>query len=414
MNIVFFSMVNVKSLEERNIYTDLIKELIKLGNYVTMISPIEKRFDTEDEEISGDGFRIIKPHVGNITNTPLIEKGISVLQIPRQIIKCIDKNIKNDIDLFITATPPVTMDVVMKHVKKKYKAKIYLLLKDMWPGNIFKMKLPGGRISQTAVYCVLRPHEAALYRLADSIGCMSPACLEYVIEQNPSINKSKLHINPNSIIPKPFVQMKKDEKEMIRQKYHIPLNKVCFIYGGTLGIGQGIKHVTECLEECKELDCFFLIIGKGVQKPIIDQYYEQRGRENKPLNFSVFEWIPKDDYDLLLRACDVGMIFTRKESVVPTFPSRILSYMEYGKPVLSCVSEATGVNNIIEEGHFGWGCYSDNALAFKKTVERALASDLMDYGTKSRIYLEDHYVAESSARIIIEKVNENERNIIRG
>lgn len=401
MNILFFSMVNVLSLDEKNIYTDLLRELIKQGHYVHMISPIERRFDTTDLTVHGEGYSIYKPHVGNTTNTPLFEKGKAILRMPKLIIECIDKNIESPIDLFITATPPVTIDVVIDYVKKKFNSVIYLLLKDIWPGNIFRMKLPGGILTQSAVFSILRPHEKRLYEKSDYIGCMSPACVKYILKENNSIKEEKVHINPNSITPEPFVELSSSEKKEIREKYGLPIDKVCFIYGGTLGVGQGIKHVTACLDACKDLDCHFLIVGRGVQKSILDEYYASRKIENTPLNVSVYEWIPKEDYNALVKACDVGLIFIRQESVVPTFPSRILNYMEFGKPVLSCVSEATGVNEIIESGNFGWGCISKDPIEFRRCVEEALASDLRKYGRCSRYYLEKNYKASISAQIIL-------------
>ena len=402
MNILFFSMVNVVSIKEKNIYTDLLRELVKQGHVLTIISPIEKRFDTSDQVVHGEGYTILKPHVGNVTNTPLIEKGKSIVQLPRIIIECLKENITTPIDLFITATPPVTIDVVIDFVKKKYNAKIYLLLKDIWPGNIFRMHLPGGKFTQLLVFSLLRPHEKNLYKKSDYIGCMSQACVEYILRENPDIDSGKVHINPNSITPEIYNELSSNEIKEIRNKYEIPLNKVCFIYGGTLGVGQGVKHVTECLDACKDMDCHFVVIGKGIQKGILDEYYQSRKQSNRPINVSVFEWIPKSDYDTLLKACDVGLIFIRKESIVPTFPSRILSYMEFGKPVLSCVSEATGVNEIIENGSFGWGCYSNDPREFRKCVEKALRADLKEYGKNSRAFLEENYLASRSAEIIQE------------
>jgi glycosyltransferase involved in cell wall biosynthesis len=406
VNILFFSMVNVSSMNERNMYTDLLREFIRLGNRVTMISPVEKRYQNNGAEecISGDGYRIIKPLIGNITNTPLLEKGRSSLSLPRSINICIDKYVSDKIDLFITATPPVTIDGVIKHVKKKYHAKTYLFLKDIWPGNIFKMKLPGGWLSQAMVYSVLRPHETRLYQESDYIGCMSKACMDYIVRENPRLEKSKVHINPNSIEPDPYYSITETEKKELRIRYGIPVDKLCFIYGGTLGVGQGISHVVQCLERCKQLDCHFVIVGRGVNKHLLDEYYESRKAQRGNINLTVLDWVPKPDYKKLLMSCDVGLVFIRKESIVPTFPSRILSYMELGKPIVSCVSKATGVNEVIEEGKFGWGCISDNPDDFYDTILRVIDSDIASYSTQSRYYLENNFTVENSVSIMLKQI----------
>lgn len=43
MNVLFLTLVDFKSFQERNIYTDLLREFIKHGHFVYAISPVEKR-----------------------------------------------------------------------------------------------------------------------------------------------------------------------------------------------------------------------------------------------------------------------------------------------------------------------------------------------------------------------------------
>lgn len=402
MNILFLSLANFTSLDESNIYTDLISEFIRNGHNVTAISPIEKRFDTDDADVVGENFRIIKPHIGNITNTPFFEKGKSLLRVSKQLIKCIEEKLKNaKFDLFILATPPVTNDVVATFVKNYYNARVYLLLKDIWPGNIFKVKMPGGIVSKTFVHLFFRKHEINLYNISDDIGCMSPANVAYIQDHNHNLNPQKLHVNPNSIRPTQIVAISKAQCDKIRNKYRIPKDKICFVYGGTLGPGQDVYNVVECLRACKDLDCHFLIVGRGLQSHLISEYVQN----DRPGNVTFMEWLPKDEYDAMIQACDVGLVFLRYDSNTPSFPSRILSYMNMGMPIVSCISQVSDMNEIIEEGKFGWGSYSNDPSSFVNAVNRCLKSDLTQYGTNSRKYLETHYSASNSYEIIISRMN---------
>ncbi|EKC47374.1 hypothetical protein OBE_15744, partial [human gut metagenome] len=45
--------------------------------------------------------------------------------------------------------------------------------------------------------------------------------------------------------------------------------------------------------------------------------------------------LPKEDYDIMVAACDVGMIFLDYRFTIPNFPSRLLSYMQAKIPVLA-------------------------------------------------------------------------------
>ena len=43
MNILFLTLIDFESLDERNIYTDVLREFSKHGYNLYVISPVEKR-----------------------------------------------------------------------------------------------------------------------------------------------------------------------------------------------------------------------------------------------------------------------------------------------------------------------------------------------------------------------------------
>ncbi len=402
MNILFLSLANYNSFEESNIYTDLLSEFVIHGHNVVAISPVEKRYDSPSIgfDIKYDRYRILKPRIGNITDTAFFEKGVSLLKVGRIFIDCIDNYINENIDLFIVATPPVTNDIISNYVKNKYHAKVYLLLKDIWPGNIFKVKMPGGLITKCFVHLFFRKHEKKLYSVADKIGCMSPANVSYILKNNRALSKTKVHVNPNSIRLSNNELLTNEQKNTIKNKYNIPDDKVCFVYGGTLGPGQDVYNIVKCLKACRDLQCYFIVVGRGLQAHLIKEYLEQ----DKPSNVSFFEWIPKNEYDSLIRVCDVGLVFLRYDSNTPSFPSRLLSYMNAQLPILSCVSDVTDLNSIVENGNFGWGSYSNDPDSFRQAVLKCLDSDIYKYGERSREFLENNYSASKSYQIIMEQI----------
>lgn len=166
MNILFFSLQNILSLEQSDLYSDLLREFVSNGHYVYIVSPWEKRFGRDEEVIEGDSYKIIKPKVRNVTNTPFIEKGISIITLRRILKSAIKKYVgSTQIDLFLLATPPVTEDVVVKYVKSQYNCKVYLLLKDIWPASMNDLKTPGGEPLKKLVSFVFSKWEKRLFQL---------------------------------------------------------------------------------------------------------------------------------------------------------------------------------------------------------------------------------------------------------
>lgn len=401
MNVLFLSMMYMESLDESNIYSDLLREFIKNGHHVDILCPIEKRYDFFDREVKGKGYNLFYTHVGNVTNTGFIEKGISVLKIGKQINRCIDNNLKDKkIDLFLVAVPPVTFEAVVKHVKHIYDAKIYLLLKDIWPASMFDLKTPGGNITKKIVIWIFRHWEKHLYKASDMIGCLSPGNVKYVLENNRYLSHSKVEVNPNVITPRTIEPLTEFERTVIRKKYGIPKKKICFVYGGTLGVGQNVEHIVRCLRACKDLDCHFVISGKGVQYNILKRYKD----ECKPKNLTLINGLPKKEYEKLMQSCDVGLVFLRYSAQTPNIPSRILSYMEYSLPVFSCVDPVSDLTEIVEDGGIGWGCLSNDENLFKEKIMEAMNSNLEVYKYNSRAYLETHFDAKASYDKIIQRM----------
>ena len=100
----------------------------------------------------------------------------------------------------------------------------------------------------------------------------------------------------------------------------------------------------------------------------------------------------------------MGLIFLDHRFTIPNFPSRLLSYMQNGMPVLACTDPYTDVGKIIVDGEFGWWCESDNPDAFTKTVDKALESDLRQMGENGFEYLKNNYTVEKSYNTIMQRI----------
>ena len=369
MNVLFLTLLDFSSIDERNIYTDLLREFYKNEHSVYVISPIERRVKQETRIIKTDKADILKLRIGNIQKTNVIEKGISTLTIEQKYINGIKKYFSEvKFDLVLYSTPPITFCNAIKYVKRRDGAKTYLLLKDIFPQNAVDIGMLSTSGIKGFVYRFFRKKEKRLYTISDRIGCMSQANVDYLIRNNPEINPDIVEICPNSI-EVVDMSVSDENKVAIREKYRIPLEKKVFIYGGNLGKPQGIDFMIECLksqENNKEV--YFLIVGDGTEYGKIETYVES----NKPSNVRLMKRLPKEDYDKMVAACDVGMIFLDQRFTIPNFPSRLLSYMQAKIPVLAVTDPNTDIGKVIVDGGFGWWCESNDVRAFAKSINTYL------------------------------------------
>jgi len=394
MNIIFLSLYDFDSLNENNIYIDLINEFISNNHFVYIVSPIEKRKNKKATVIQGERYKIIKPIIGNITKTNSFEKLISTLLIGIKINGYIFRNIDTSVDLVLYTTPPITLLSTIKKIVKRFHSITYLLLKDIFPQNAVDL----GLIKKTGFfnlfYKYFRNIEKELYKVSNRIGCMSQKNVDYILEHN-KIQPNKIHINPNSINTRSIKTFFNDR--LIREKYHLPTDKIIMVYGGNIGKPQGVDFLIKYLYETKDdSQIFNLVIGDGTE------VYKLRNLNDKKMikNFILLPNLDSNTFDDLIHACNIGMIFLDSRFSIPNFPSRILSYMKNKLPILAITDKVTDVRNLLQDHNIGyWSNFGDmNELL--RNLEKIKKVDLSVLKENSFKYLINNFSTEKSYNII--------------
>lgn len=402
MKLLFLTIGRMNDIESHELYPDLLRQFRKHGHKVYVVAPKERHMKEQTKIVESNGAKILYVKIGNITKCNLVEKGISTVLIGEQYKSAIQKYFSDvKFDLIMYSTPPITLGNVIKYIKKRDSAQTYLLLKDIFPQNAVDLGMMSKNGLKGLLYRYFRQKEKKLYAISDHIGCMSQANADYVIRHNPEVNPDIVEICPNSI---EAVDMRIDKTtwEKMREKYGIPLDKKVFVYGGNLGKPQGIPFLIKCLERCRDLeDVFFLIVGDGTEYGVLEEYYKNSNQKNMKL----MKRLPKEDYDRMVAACDIGMIFLDHRFTIPNFPSRLLSYMQAGLPVLACTDPNTDIGKVIVDGCFGWWCESDEVEKFRKVVEGV--SELETMGENGYRYLEENYSVDKGYEIVMKACGMN-------
>ena len=213
------------------------------------------------------------------------------------------------------------------------------------------------------------------------------------------IDSGKVEVNPNSLEAVENVR-NAGEREEIRKKYGLPLDKPVFIYGGNLGKPQGIAFLIECLQNNRNRDdCYFLVVGSGTEYSRLKSWFDKQ----QPKSAKLLSVLPASDYNILVRSCDVGMIFLDNRFTIPNFPSRLLSYLENRMPVIAFTDANTDVGDIISRNGFGIGGLHGRLEDFNNAVDEMISScqNLEAMGEKGyQFYLKNYTVDTSYAKIM--------------
>ena len=403
MNVIFLTLARISDVEKRGIYQDLMRKFRDEGHQVYIVSPVERRLglNTVLQEING--VRILNVKTLNVQKTNVVEKGLGTLLINRQYKTAIKKYLGDiKFDLILYSTPPITLVGIVKYLKSHNPQAVkYLLLKDIFLQNAVDI----GMFKESSLINIFfRRKEIDLYKISDYIGCMSPANVEYLKKHNPFFPEDRIEVAPNSLELK-TVKLENGQKDAerfnIRKKYALPTDIPIFIYGGNLGKPQGVDFLIRCLDANKNRsDCFFLIVGNGTEYHKLFSWYNK----NKGGSVKLMPQLPKDDYDILVRSCDIGLIFLDHRFTIPNYPSRLLSYMENKMPVICATDIHTDIGRIAEKNGYGYWCESVRPEDFSALVNKILCSDRLRMGNNGYRFLLSNYLVEHTYNVVVKHI----------
>lgn len=387
MKILYLTLSKI-DLHKQGIYADLINALSLAGHDVTLVQVCEPKDTKETTLQTSQGVRILKVLSGELFGVNFIKKGISTVLVGPRCKAAIRRYLQDDaFDLVLYATPPITFAGVVRYAKKRYGCRSFLMLKDIFPQNAVDI----GLFSEKGPICAyFRHQEKVLYRISDHIGCMSKKNREYLLSHHPELEPEKVLIFPNT------QKVSARKNVMVQEEQE---RKVRFVFGGNFGRPQAIDYLLRAIAGPRMQKCNaqFLFVGNGSETARVKE------AAGKLPNMEYIPYMPPEEYEQFMESCDVGIISLDHRFTIPNYPSRALSYMAMGKPILAATDPVTDIRELVlEEARCGMWCSSDDTDAFTECVERFVQDP--DFrrtaGENGRNYFETHFdVQKSVAKI---------------
>lgn len=390
MKILYISTVFPKEEENSTIYTDLVEELIKKGDQVTVVT-IEKNLKPfQYKTLKERGATVFRCGCFPIYNVNFLLKGIGIVFLSFFLERIIRKiNIKN-FDLLLYEVPPITLEKIIRKIKKCYQIKTFLMLKDIFPQNAVDIGLMK---KNSFIFKYFKRKEESLYDVSDYIGCMSKGNVNYILKHNPKISKEKVGYFPNT---------KKDNgnKDI---DFKIKKEKLQFVYGGNMGLPQGVLNIAPAIFSFKnEKDIEFIFIGRGTERDKISEYFKEQK------NVKVLENLPREEYEKLLSNCDAGFIFLDSRFTIPNYPSRTLAYLEKGIPIIAATDKNTDIKDLILDNGVGlWSCSDDiNSLIENIRIMKENKEKRQEFSKNARELFLKEFQVEKSVELLHKYINQ--------
>lgn len=348
MKILFLMLGLSPEGKSGGMYADLAGEFANNGHDVTIMAPdVNHKACFMGEE---RGMRVVRVASKETQGVPnMVKKGVALATLEYYFKRGYKKFLKDELfDWILMPTPPITLSGFAAYVKRRTRAKFYLILRDIHPQSVWSIGLLHNKLE----YWFLDRKARKGYQSADLIGCMSQGNIDFIYQQYPDMNMGKGVILYNWVMQSSVL----NKDTSVRSKYGLE-GKYVALFGGNLGRGQMIENIVFLAEHYKENDnIVFLIIAKGVEKDRLVKLTEDK-RLN---NLKFVDFMPQVDYLNVVNSVDVGLISINEKYAVPTCPSKVVSYMSMGIPVFAMINSGSDYGKVIEDAGAGlWTVGSD-------------------------------------------------------
>ncbi len=315
---------------------DLAIAFFKNGHQVAVATPdfrISSKFELDKiDEVNVYRFR--SPNVKDESKTKRALNETALSFNAYKNLKPVFK--ENQFELIVSYSPSIFFGPLVKKLKKKWNAKSYLVLRDLFPQWV----IDHGLIKEkSAIASYFRKFEKINYKVADRIGLQSPKNLEWFNEKFGLNNKSEVLYNWSS--DQPIVS----EDNKYRNKLNLG-DKVVLFYGGNMGEAQDMMNLVKLAENLKEeKNAHFVFAGSGNEFTLVKNAIEEKKLEN----VSLLHPVNQDEYRLMLKEFDIGLFTLHRGHSTHNFPGKLLGYMAQGLPILGSVNPGNDVIEVINE-----------------------------------------------------------------
>lgn len=354
MKVLFTLLHFATDVRSGGMYFDMALKFAAEGHKVTIIAGSDGETTFKEEF----GMRVLRVHSQPVLYVKnLVKKGIGMATLPWYFKYAYKEYMKDEkFDWIVMPTPPITLIDVVKYIKKRSGAKLYMVLRDIHPQSSASL----GEIKHKWMVDYLYRRSDLGYRLSDIVGCMSPANIAFIQKEHRIPDTTRCTVLYNWMN---YQLYKEEDFSELRTKYNLE-GKYLVLFGGNLGLGQCVENIADLAAHYINDDNIrFVVIGKGVKKEAL----QQMAKEQNLTNMIFMDFMPRADYLRFVKSADLGLISIHGNNAAPTCPSKALSYMSLKIPILALINKNNDYGQILEEqakaGY--WAVASDKERVYR-------------------------------------------------
>jgi glycosyltransferase involved in cell wall biosynthesis len=293
-------------------------------------------------------------------------------------------------DAAIVYSPPLPLGLTAWGLKKLQGLPFILNVQDLFPQSIIDL----GLLRNRWLIRFFEEMERFVYRRANIITVHSEGNREYVMRKLDKGQAEKVKVIPNWVDVH-FIQPG-PRMNWFREAHGLG-DAFVVSFAGVLGYSQDLDVVLDAARILEDggwsSEILFLIVGDGVERPRLEAKARQMGLNN--VRFLPMQ--PREKYPAVLHASDIGLATLHAEVRTPVVPSKILSIMAAGRPVVAAMNLDGDGPRLIAEARCGLCVPPEDPRALAEAILQLYhdASLREELGRNGRRYVEKYLSLEA-------------------
>ena len=288
-------------------------------------------------------------------------------------------------DVLLVVSPPLGLAVNAFLLSRWWRIPYVFDVEDLQPDAAAEL----GMLPKPILNAMYRVERMA-YRNAHLVSTITTGMRRRIIEKGVPEEKTAL-FEPRSDAS--LATISSEEAAAFRAKFSLK-DKFIVSHSGNMGVKQGLGVILDAAALAHDdQSTMFIIVGDGAVRAKI----QQRARELQLANVMFLPLLDATEFRGFLKASHICLVTQQKTVSDMVFPSKTVTYLAAGCPVIASVNRNSEVAKTIEESRGGLVVEPENAKALLSAIYEVKRGDLAQYRINALDYASRRW---SSGRVL--------------
>ncbi len=269
-------------------------------------------------------------------------------------------------DLYVVISPPLGLGVMAWIAASLKRSRFLFHVQDLQPDSAVGL----GMVKTGLFLRLMYACERFTYKRAAGVSGISVGMMDAFAAKG--VPSTKAYLLPNWLRNNAPSAATEADAIAFRNENEIPVDAMLAVYSGNLGRKQGLEVLLDAAEILKlqpvsERRVLVIIAGDGADRePLKDRL------ALRPLaNVLLLPLQSAEKYQAMLRAADVALVTQMPGTGQVCFPSKLLTVLSAGLPVLTTADETSDLARAVRDGGFGLNVPASSPAALAQALQGA-------------------------------------------